>query len=149
MTVRQKPRPERVLHMADVLNKLGHSRAQNLLLRLATRDPRLAQALRLVMFRFADLVQVRDRSFQVLYAAIERDTWLLAMRSAPDAIRTKLLANLSVRARAMFTDDLDTMSKQRRSDVEQAQAQIVATALRLEREGKVYIDRPGAPEVYV
>lgn len=147
--MREKPRPERVLHVAAVLDRLGHSGAQNLLLRLAARDPRLAQALRLVMFRFADLVLLRDRSFQVLYAAVERDTWLLAMRAAPDPVRDKLLENLSVRARAMFTGDLQAMPKQRRGDVERAQAQIVATALRLEREGRVYIDRPGAPEVYV
>jgi len=135
--------------MAAVLNRLGHSNAQSLLIRLAARDARLAEALRIVMFRFDDLVQVRDRSFQSLFTAVDRGTWLLAMRAAGEAVHQKLRSNLSWRAREMFFDDLATMPRQRRTDVERAQAEIVATALRLEKAGRIFIDRPGTPEVYV
>lgn len=138
-----------MLHLAEVLNKLGHSQAQSVLLRLAKTDARLAAALKQVMFRFDDLALLRDRSVPVLFAALPRTTWLLAMRAASEAVRAKLLGNMSGRARSMFLDDLGAAPKQRRSDVEKAQAEVVRTALKLEAAGKVFIDRPGAPDVYV
>ena len=145
----EKRQPARIERLAEVLGSLGQTQAANLLLRVAERDPVLAETLRAVMFRFDDLVLLRDQSVPVLFSAVPRGTWLLAMRGAGDAVREKVLSNMSQRARGMFEDDLAVMQKQRRSDVDRARAEVVTVALRLEDEGRVFIDRPGAPDVYV
>ncbi len=142
-------RPERVLQLAGVLNALGPSKGTNLLLRLSREDPVLAEAVRRLMFRFDDLVHLRDASVQILWTEVPRATWLLAMRAAEAPVAEKLLGNISRRAREMFEDDLRGSPRQRRSDVDRAQAEVVAAALRLEDAGRVFIDRPGTPDVYV
>lgn len=91
------------------------------------------------MFTFEDLRKLDDRSLQVLFRDIERDTLAIAMKNASEDLRSRVFANMSERAAKMLQEDLESKGPLRLSEVESAQREILATAQKLDREGAIIL----------
>jgi flagellar motor switch protein FliG len=76
---------------------------------------------------------------QVLVREVEKDKWVIAMRTAGPALKKKIFANMSERAGALLKEEIESMGPVRLRDVEAAQRDIIDTARRLESEGKVFL----------
>jgi flagellar motor switch protein FliG len=68
---------------------------------------------------------------------------LLALKTASPAMREKIFGNISKQAAEILEEDLSMMGPVRLKDVEQAQANIVATARRLAEEQKITLGTGG------
>jgi flagellar motor switch protein FliG len=84
---------------------------------------------------------------QMLIKEISNDQLLLALKTASDTLKDKIMAAVSKRAAEILLDDLLAMGPVKLSEVEQAQQEIVDTALRLEAEGKIVIAGRGGEEL--
>jgi flagellar motor switch protein FliG len=93
------------------------------------------------MFTFEDLVQLDDKSVQVLLKEVSSDEISVALKGASDSMKDKIFSNMSERAAAMLREDLEAMSPVRLSDVEKAQVKIAMIAKKLESEGKIILSR--------
>lgn len=127
--------------VAALLNALGKEQSDTLLEKLEEQQPDLARDIRREMFTFSDLTKLDDRGMQELLKAVPAEVLRLALRKAPQAVESKIFANLSGRARGILQDDLQTMPKVKISDVEAAQRQIAELAQKLAGEGKLEIRR--------
>ena len=112
-------------------------------------DPELAEEIRANMFVFEDLVNLDDRGVQTLLREVDNQTLILALKTADEVVRTKILGNLSKRAAEMLAEDMEVMGPTKLSDVEKAQTTVTQLALRLEAEGKLVISRPGSDDELV
>ncbi len=126
-----------VTQVADIINRLARPVDGEVLDQLRTLDPELAARIEDGMLVFESLLGVTDKGIQALLRAVPQDALLLALRGADEAMRDKLLRNMSKRAAALLRDDLDNMAPVKLADVETAQKQIMATAKQLEDAGEL------------
>lgn len=132
---------------AQILQRLPISDTDEVLTSMGDDEPGLAHRLRRAMFSFEDLINVQGRGMQMLIKEISNDQLLLALKTASDPLKDKILASVSKRAAEILIDDLMAMGPVKLSEVEQAQQEIVDTALRLEAEGKIVIAGRGGEEL--
>ena len=122
---------------AEILNQLDGSRSQTMLNSIKQHDPELAQRIYDNMFVFADLVEVDDRSIQVLLREIDQNLLVPALKGVDDALREKVFRNMSQRAADGLREEIETRGPMRLAEVEAAQRQILVTAQALEGERKI------------
>ncbi len=135
--------------VAEMLNVMDKNTETAIMSRIEEKDPILAEEIRKLMFVFEDIIKIDDRGIQALLKEIANDKLLLALKTANEEIRDKILKNISSRAAQMLQEDLESMGPARLSDVESAQQEIVNTARRLEGEGKILIARGGSDDALV
>jgi flagellar motor switch protein FliG len=122
---------------AEILNQFDGSRSQTMLNSIKQHDAELAQRIYDNMFVFADLVEVDDRSIQVLLREIDQNLLVPALKGVEDALREKVFRNMSQRAAESLREEIETRGPMRLAEVEAAQRQILVTAQSLESERKI------------
>lgn len=135
--------------VAEMLNVMDKNTETSIMSRIEEKDPLLAEEIRKLMFVFEDIVKIDDKGIQILLKEVANDKLLLALKTANDEIKNKILKNISARAAEMLRDDLANMGPSRLTDVESAQQEIVNVARRLEAEGKIMIARGGSEDSLV
>ncbi len=132
---------------ASILQRLPIADTDEVLAGMSDEDPAMVHKLRRAMFCFEDLINIQGRGMQMLIKEISNDQLLLALKTASDTLKDKIMAAVSKRAAEILLDDLLAMGPVKLSEVEQAQQEIVDTALRLEAEGKIVIAGRGGEEL--
>ncbi|MCX5807209.1 MAG: flagellar motor switch protein FliG [Proteobacteria bacterium] len=127
--------------VANILNQMDKTLEGDLLGRIEELNPELADKIKQLMFTFEDLVQLDDKSIQVILKEISSEDLSIALKGASEGIRGKIFTNMSERAATMLKEDIESMGPVRLSDVEQAQVRIAMTAKKLDGEGKIIISR--------
>ena len=135
--------------IADMLNLMDKNNEKNILSRVEEKDPELAEEIRKLMFVFEDLVHVDDRGIQNLLKEVDNQKLVVALKTAPEEIKTKLFKNMSNRAATLMQEDLEALGPTKLSDVEKAQSEIVAKCKELESQGKAFVSRGGEGDTLV
>jgi flagellar motor switch protein FliG len=135
--------------IADMLNLMDKNSEKNIMARVEEKDPELAEEIRKLMFVFEDVVYVDDRGIQELLKIVDNQKLVIALKTAPDDVKTKLYKNMSNRAATLLKEDLEAMGPTKISDVEKAQQEIVQQLKDLEAKGKAIISRGGEGDAFV
>lgn len=106
---------------------------------VSSLDEEIGQQIQDNMFTFENLVQVDNRSIQVLMRNVDPDQLMTALKGASDEVKEKFFENMSGRARAMFVDDMDAKGPLRITDVEDAQKRIMRIARKLSESGDLVL----------
>ncbi len=134
--------------VAELLNNADKATEERIFNRLEEEDPELAEQIRQLMFVFEDLNNLDDRGIRTLLKEVRNEDLTLALKTASDELRSKILSNVSERAAAMIVEDLEAMGPVRVSEVEGAQQKIIQATRKLEREGKIVVGK-GASDALV
>lgn len=134
--------------VVDMLNIMEKKTEKQIMAVMEREDPKLAEEIKSLMFVFEDLVNLDDRSLQLILREIEQGTLTTALKAANDDIKNRIFANVSARAAQMMQEDMESLGPTRLSEVEAAQSEIVRVALRLEEEGKLTLTT-GSEEEFV
>ncbi|MBI5763864.1 MAG: flagellar motor switch protein FliG [Planctomycetes bacterium] len=136
--------------VAEILNLTDRSTEKNILERISETDNELVEQIRRLMFVFEDILLVNDKGIQSVLKEIETSDLVLALRTATDELKQKILGNMSERAASMIKEEMEYMGPVRLSDVEIAQQRIVDVVRRLEESGEIIIaGRGGEKELIV
>lgn len=135
--------------IADMLNLMDKNSEKNIMARVEEKDPELAEEIRKLMFVFEDVIYVDDRGIQELLKIVDNQKLVIALKTAPDDVKTKLFKNMSNRAATLLKEDLEAMGPTKISDVEKAQQDIVQQLKDLETKGKAIISRGGEGDAFV
>lgn len=135
--------------IADMLNLMDKNSEKNIMARVEEKDPELAEEIRKLMFVFEDVVYVDDKGIQELLKIVDNQKLVIALKTAPEDVRTKLFKNMSNRAATLLREDLEAMGPTKISDVEKAQQEIVQQLKDLEAKGKAIISRGGEGDAFV
>ncbi len=128
-----------VKSLADILNHADRPTERNVLDHLAATDQDLAEEVRRMLFVFEDIVKLDDRAIQQVLREANQKDLVLALRGVPDAVKEKLLENMSERGAAMLQEEMEVQQPQRKRDVDEAQGRIVAVVRRLEEAGTIVL----------
>jgi flagellar motor switch protein FliG len=91
------------------------------------------------MFVFDDLTKLSDRDIQTVLKNIETAQWAMSLKGASGELKQKILGNMSQRAAAMLSEEMEYLGSVRLSEVEQVQQQIVDVVRRLEDAGEITV----------
>lgn len=128
---------------ADMINLLPPAVEREVLDAIKAADAALGEQIKDALFVFENLLALDDRGIQTILREVQSDTLIVALKGADEAIRDKVLRNMSKRAAAILKDDLDAKGPVRLSDVEAAQKEILAVVQRLAEEGQIMLSADG------
>ena len=129
--------------MADIFNNLDRSTEERFTTALEERNRESAERIRSLMFTFDDLVRVDPAGIQNLLRQVEKDQLTLALKGSSEEVSDLFFKNMSERAGKMMREDMEAMGAVRLKDVDEAQANIVATAKALADAGEIVISGGG------
>ncbi len=135
--------------IAEMLNMMDKNSEKNIMSRVEEKDPELAEEIRKLMFVFEDVTFVDDKGIQNLLKEVDNTKLTLALKTAPEEVKQKLLKNMSNRAATLLKEDLEALGPTKLSDVEKAQMEIVTKIKDLEAKGKLFIARGGEGDAMV
>lgn len=125
--------------VAEILNVTDRATERGLLENLAQEDPDLVEEIRRRMFVFDDISKFQTKDIQTVLKNVESGQWALALKTASDDLKQKILGNMSSRAAEMLKEEMDYLGPVKRSAVEQMQQQVVDIVRRLEDAGEITV----------
>jgi flagellar motor switch protein FliG len=125
--------------VAEILNVSDRSTERSLLEALAQDDPQLVEEIRRLMFVFDDLCKLTDKDIQTVLKNVETAQWAMALKGASSELKQKIMGNLSQRAAALLSEEMEYLGAVRLSEVEQVQQQIVDVVRKLEDAGEITV----------
>ncbi len=141
LAVQEKPQDTsdhaRARQTAEVLRQLDRAERLAIVNALAERDPEAAARVKDHLYQFDDLLLVDDRSVQRILAEFDSRSLVLAVKGASEKISTKLLNNLSRRARETLTEEMEFVGNAAPAQIQQAQKTILEAMQRLDLAGEL------------
>ncbi|MCI3207007.1 MULTISPECIES: flagellar motor switch protein FliG [Pandoraea] len=128
---------------AEILNYLGGVHEESVIEAVRNYDSDLAAKIVEEMFVFENLLDVEDRSIQVLLKEIESESLIIALKGAPAELREKFFKNMSARAAELLREDLESRGPVRVSEVESEQKKVLQVVRRLADQGAIMIGGRG------
>jgi flagellar motor switch protein FliG len=135
--------------LVDILNNLDRASEDIILETIEEEHTEMATEIRGMMFVFEDLSKVDDRGMREILKKVENQQLVLAMKTASEEMKQKILGNLSSRASEMLMEDLEVMGPVRLTEVEEAQQAIIRAAKELEADGTITLGGKGKEDVLV
>ncbi len=134
---------------ADIMNYLDTNIEGQLMDSMREHDEEMSQQIQDLMFVFENLSDVDDRGIQAILRDVQQDSLMKAIKGADEALKDKILGNMSKRAADMLADDLEAMGPVRISEVETAQKEILSIARRLSDAGEIMLGGSGGGEEFL
>ena len=131
---------------ADIMNYLDTNVEGQLMDSIREHDEEMSQQIQDLMFVFENLMDVEDRGIQAILREVQQDVLMKAIKGTDEALKEKILGNMSKRAAKLPADDLEAMGPVRISEVEAAQKEILSTARRLADSGEIMLGGGGGEE---
>lgn len=131
---------------ARILGRLPRERNTIVLARMRAESADLAQTIQQLMVTFEDLDSLDDRGIQALLRTVDRNDLVIALKAARPALRDRFLKNLSSRAAADLTEEMEILGNPRKSEIKRAQEAITTLAQRLSDEGVIMLSPGGVDE---
>ncbi len=134
---------------ADIMNYLDTNVEGPLMDAIREHDEDMSQQIQDLMFVFENLADVDDRGIQAILREVQQDVLMKAIKGADEALKEKILKNMSKRAAEMLVDDLEAMGPVRISEVEAAQKEILSIARRLSDAGEIMLGGGGGADEFL
>jgi flagellar motor switch protein FliG len=129
--------------LIDIINRSDRTTERLILEALEARSPEIAEEVRRRMFMFEDIVELDDRSVQLVLRQVEPADLATALKGVNDEVRDKVTGNLSERGRDNLLEEIDLLGPVKVKMVEEAQQKIVSVIRSLEESGQIEIQRGG------
>jgi flagellar motor switch protein FliG len=125
--------------VADIMNCIDTTVAQEILVDIENEEPTLAISIRDLMFTFEDFLQVGEAQIRELTGAVDKRVLATALKGNNEELKNHFFRTMSSRAVEMLKEDIESLGPMRNKDVLKAQSDIVAIARQLESEGKIVL----------
>lgn len=132
---------------AEILNLMNSAQEEVAIQTVRAHSEELAQKILDEMFLFENLIDLDDRSIQVILSQVESNSLAIALKGAQQALLDRFLANMSNRAAQLFREDMEARGPIRVSQVEAEQKAILQVVRRLADTGEIVLG--GGDDSYV
>jgi flagellar motor switch protein FliG len=127
--------------LVEIINRSDSATERALLDGLDARDPALAEEVRSRMLTFEDIVKLEARDIQQVLRGIDAAVLATAMKGAAAAVTDVIRGNVSARNAELLDDEIQSMGPVRKSQVEEARAEVVRSIRELEAQGAITVHR--------
>jgi flagellar motor switch protein FliG len=133
--------------VAEILNFIGTANETSVVDAIREYDPDLAQKILDEMFVFENLMDIDDRSIQLILREVQSDSLILALKGASPDLREKIFKNMSQRAAEMLREDLESKGPVRLSEVEAEQKEILKSFAAWPTKGQIVLGGAGGEQM--
>jgi flagellar motor switch protein FliG len=133
--------------LAKVLSNAEPSLEQSVLEALGRHDPALSEQVRSLMFVFDDLTTLDDRAVQRVLSDVDATSLAVALKGAGEDVSSKVLRNMSQRARDRLEEEIDLLGPLPKKEIEAAREKVSSTVLDLSEAGEIQLRRGGDAEL--
>jgi flagellar motor switch protein FliG len=127
--------------LVDIINRSDRATERQIVEGLEALDASLADEVRSRMFMFEDIVELEDRSVQLVLRQVDTGELALALKGVSETVRNKITSNLSERAAENLIDEVEILGAVRLTQVEEAQQSIIRSIRELEEQGQIMVRR--------
>ena len=127
--------------LVDVLSRSDRATERLILEGLEQTDSDLAEIVRSQMFVFEDVITLDDRSVQLVLRQVDSKELAVALKGVAGEVRDKIFRNMSERAAANLSEEIELLGPMRLATVEEAQNAVVRVIRALEESGQIMISR--------
>jgi flagellar motor switch protein FliG len=131
---------------ADILNYMGGAIEASVLASIREHDAELAQKIQDQMFTFDNILELDDRSVQLLLREVQSETLIIALKGTSQELKDLIFKNMSSRAAEALKEDLEAKGPVRLSEVEAEQKEILKIVRKLVDEGQIVLGGKGGEE---
>ena len=135
--------------LVNIINRSDRATERQIVDGLEALDAALADEVKSRMFMFEDIVNLDDRSVQLVLRSVESNELALALKGVPEPVRDKITTNLSSRAAENLLEEVELLGAVRLTQVEEAQQAIIRTIRQLEEQGQIMVRRGSDDEFVV
>jgi flagellar motor switch protein FliG len=135
--------------LVTIINRSDRSTERQIVEGLEAIDPALAEEVKSRMFMFEDIVELEDRSVQLVLRNVDTGQLALALKGVAENVRTKITGNLSERAAENLVEEIEILGPVRLTQVEEAQQAIIRAIRDLEEQGQIMVRRGGDDDFVV
>ncbi|MBB3140372.1 flagellar motor switch protein FliG [Halomonas organivorans] len=132
---------------AEILNLMNSHQEEAAIETVRSHSEDLAQKIIDEMFLFENMIDLDDRSIQLVLKEIDTNSLVVALKGSHEALMDKFLRNMSQRAADLLREDMDARGPIRVSQVEAEQKAILQVVRRLADAGEVVLS--GGDDTYV
>lgn len=133
---------------AAVLNNVDPAVEREILQRIESEDPELAEVIRGEMFVFDDVAALDDATLQIVLRNVVLKDLALSLKTASPDVVERFLSCMSERAADDLREEVASLGPQRLSAIEAAQTAVVKAVRELADNGTIIIGR-GSDELIV
>ncbi|MEM0986316.1 MAG: FliG C-terminal domain-containing protein [Pseudomonadota bacterium] len=126
--------------VAQVLEAMGEDDAPALLAALTASGAPGAEDVARLVKPFETIADLGPAGLQTLIAHANHDTLALALKGAPETVLDAIAANMTQRAAAILSEDMEALGPVPKRDVDAARAQIVGLVRDLVQRGDIRAD---------
>ncbi len=135
------PTPEeRINRLADMLRVLPRQDRKTVLAKIQATDPDVYDLIQAQLYRIEDLLRIPDRQLQALLGELDLKKVSLALQGVDEAVRNKVLANMSTRARSALAEESEMLKSIPVSVIRTARLEVLALVRKHEDDGKIVLD---------
>jgi flagellar motor switch protein FliG len=127
--------------LVEILNRADRSTERLIFEGLEDFDSELADEVRSRMFVFEDIVNLDDRSVQLILRQVDSKQLAVALKGVKQEVRQKIFVNVSQRAAQNLQEEIDLLGAVRLKTVEESQAGVVRVIRALEEAGQIVVMR--------
>ncbi len=124
---------------ADILNYMGGAIEASVLANVREHDADLAQKIQDQMFTFDNILDLDDRSVQLLLREVQSETLIVALKGTSQELKDLIFKNMSTRAAEALKEDLEAKGPVRLSEVEAEQKEILKIVRKLADDGQIVL----------
>ncbi|MBI5757128.1 MAG: hypothetical protein HZA46_01270 [Planctomycetales bacterium] len=121
--------------LAGILQSVDRDERMRLLELLGTQNQDVAAKIDDCLYDYTDLLRVEDRSLQKIMAQMEQKVLAVALKTAPDTLRDKVMKNISERVRAALVEEMEFLGSVPSAKAEEARKQIAGIIRTQDKEG--------------
>jgi flagellar motor switch protein FliG len=127
--------------LVDIINRADRGTERMIMDGLEELDPVLAEKVRSQMFMFEDIVNLDDRTIQLILRQVPVNDLAVALKGVAEHVRARVMQNMSERAALTLSEQIDVLGPVRLHVVEEAQAGVVRVIRQLEESGDITLGR--------
>jgi len=127
--------------LTEIMKRFDRQVATDALEALAQDDPELSASIRKMMFVFNDLVQLDAATIGVIMREVDFNTLAVAMKDCAPRLKETIMKSITKRAAEGLEENLKSMSKVRRKEVDEARAKVMEQVFELERLGEISLSQ--------
>ncbi|HSH49808.1 MAG TPA: flagellar motor switch protein FliG [Halomonas sp.] len=132
---------------AEIINLMSTNQEEAAIETVRAHNEELAQKIIDEMFLFENLIDLDNRSIQIILKEIDTNSLVVALKGAPEPLMEKFMQNMSQRAADLVREDMEARGPIRVSQVEAEQKTILQVVRRLADAGEIVLG--GGDEAYV
>ena len=134
--------------VVSILNNVDRGTEKKIMEYLTETASETANKIKEMMFVFEDILNLDNRSIQIILRDVPQDDLRLALKGSSDSVKEVFFRNMSQRAVETLKEDLESSGPVKLRDVEAAQGRISLVARSLDEAGEISI-RDNADDVVV